>query len=45
MKFADGKISGGIVSTTEGKKFLWREPEELEDWQNRTRMEFSGAKY
>lgn len=45
MKFADGRISGGIVSTAEGKKFLWREPEELKDWHNRIRMKFSSAKY
>lgn len=23
------RISGGIVNTAEGKKFLWREPEEI----------------
>lgn len=45
MKSADGRISGGMVNTAEGKKFLWREPEELEDWHNRTRMKFSAAKH
>lgn len=44
MKFADGKICGGIVNTAEGRKFQWREPEELEDWHNRTGMKFRGAK-
>lgn len=42
---ANGKIFRGIVNIAEDKKLLWREPENLEDWHNRNRMKFSGAKY
>lgn len=45
MRLDDGRISGGIINRAEGKKFLWRDAEELEDWHSRTRMKFSAAEY
>lgn len=45
MRLADGRICGGIINRAEGKKFLWRDPEGLEDWHSRTRMKFRAAKY